>query len=143
MIFSPLEDGTPRLYRKSVPGNSPEVAVVPSPPHSNMFPTDWSRNGEWVLYSAPGTTARDVFALRVADLTVRPLVQLPQNQIQAKLSPNGRWIAYASDESGRFEVYVQSFDDGSGKTVVSTRGGSQPAWGRDGRSFSTSPRTGQ
>ena len=133
VIFSSLEDGAPRLYRKSVPGNSPEMALVPSLPHPNMFPTDWSLDGQWVLSSAPGTTAWDIFALRMGDLTVRPLVQSPQNQIQARLSPNGRWIAYASDESGRYEVYVQSFDDASGKTVLSTRGGSQPTWGRDGR----------
>jgi hypothetical protein len=64
---------------------------------------------------------------------VRPLVDSPQNQIQARLSPNAQWIAYASDESGRFEVYVQSFDGANGKTLVSTGGGSQPTWRRDGR----------
>ena len=98
-----------------------------------MFPTDWSTDGQWVLYSAPGSTAWDIFALRMGDSTAHPVVQSPQNQIQARLSPNGRWIGYASDESGRFEVYVQSFDDASGKTLVSTRGGSQPTWRRDGR----------
>ncbi len=132
VIFSSVEDGVPRLYHKRVPGSSPEKAVVPSLPHPNMFPTDWSLDGQWVLYSAPGKTAWDIFALRMGDLTVRPLVQWPQNQIQARLSPNGRWVAYASDESGRYEVYVQSFNDG-GKTVLSTHGGSQPTWGRDGR----------
>ena len=133
VIFSSLEDGVPRLYRKVVPGNDPEVSVVPSMRHPNMFPTDWSTDGQWVLYSAPGPTAWDVFALRMGDSTVHPVVQSPQNQIQARLSPNMRWIAYASDESGRFEVYVQAFNDAGGKTLVSTRGGSQPTWRRDGR----------
>ena len=133
VIYSSLEDGAPRLYRKIVPGNSPEVPVVPSERQPNMFPTDWSTDGQWVLYSAPGSMAWDVFALRIGDSTARPLIRSPQNQIQARLSPNARWIAYASDESGRFEVYVRSFDDASGKTLVSTRGGSQPTWRRDGR----------
>ena len=133
VIFSSIEDGVPRLYRKRVPGNSPDVAVVPSLPQPNMFPTDWSTDGRWVLYSAPSRTAWDVFALRMADMTVRPLVQSPQNQVQARLSPDGQWVAYASNESGRYEVYVQSFADGSGKTLVSTHGGSQPKWRRDGR----------
>ena len=84
-------------------------------------------------WSDSGSMAWDVFALRTSDAAVHPVVQSPQNQIQARLSPNARWIAYASDESGRFEVYVQSFEDGSGKTLVSTRGGSQPTWRRDGR----------
>ena len=133
VIYSSLEDGTPRLYRKIVPGNSPEVPVVPSERQPNMFPTDWSTDGQWVLYSAPGSMAWDVFALRIGDSTAHPVVHSAQNQIQARLSPNARWIAYASDESGRFEVYVQSFDDANGKTLVSTRGGSQPTWRRDGR----------
>jgi eukaryotic-like serine/threonine-protein kinase len=133
VIYSSLEDGAPRLYRKIVPGNSPEVPVVPSVRHPNMFPTDWSTDGRWVVYSAPGSMGWDVFALRMGDSTAHPVVHSPRNQIQARLSPNARWIAYASDESGRFEVYVQSFDDATGKTLVSTRGGSQPTWRRDGR----------
>ena len=133
VIYSSLEDGVPRLYRKIVSGNSPEVPVVPSERQPNMFPTDWSTDGQSVCTRAPGPMAWDVFALRIGDSTARPVVHAPQNQIQARLSPNGRWIAYASDESGRFEVYVQSFDDASGKTLVSTRGGSQPTWRRDGR----------
>ena len=65
VIYSSLEDGAPRLYRKIVPGNSPEVPVVPSVRQPNMFPTDWSTDGQWVLYSAPGSMAWDVFALRM------------------------------------------------------------------------------
>jgi Tol biopolymer transport system component len=133
VIYSSLEDGAPRLYRKIVPGNSPEVPVVPSLRQPNMFPTGWSTDGKWILYAAPGTMAWDIFALRMGDSTAHPVVQALQNQIQARLSPNGRWIAYASDESGRFEVYVQSFEDGNGRMVMSTRGGSQPTWRRDGR----------
>lgn len=133
VIYSAIEDGAARLYRKIVPGNSPEVPLVPSAQQPNMFPTDWSTDGQWVVYSAPGPMAWDVFALRIGDSTTHAVVHSPQNQIQARLSPNARWIAYASDESGRFEVYVQSFRDAKGKTLVSTRGGSQPTWRRDGR----------
>ena len=133
VIYSSIEDGAPKLYRKLVPGNSPEIPLVPSAQQPNMFPTDWSTDGRWVVYSAPGSMAWDVFALRIDDSTTHAVVHSPQNQIQARLSPNARWIAYASDESGRFEVYVQPFDDANGKTLVSTRGGSQPTWRRDGR----------
>jgi Tol biopolymer transport system component len=132
VIFSSLEGGAPRLYRKNVRGDTPEVAVVPSVAQPNMFPSDWSRDG-WVLYSAPGPSAWDIFALRMKDSTVHPVAHAPQNQIQGRLSPNGRWIAYASDESGRFEVYVQSFRDASDRRLVSSNGGSQPTWRRDGR----------
>jgi Tol biopolymer transport system component len=133
VIYSSIENGSPRLYRKLVPGNSPQTPVVPSAQQPNMFPTDWSADGQWVVYSAPTSMAWDVFALRVADSTTRSVVHAPQNQIQARFSPNARWIAYASDESGRFEVYVQSLDEAGDKTLLSSRGGSQPMWRRDGR----------
>jgi len=123
----------PHLYRTTVAGNGSDVAIVPSISTPNMFPTGWSPDSEWVLYTTPGGMAWDVFAVRLADSRSRPVVVAPQNQIQARLSYNGRWVAYASDESGRYEVYVQSFQDGTGKVLVSTHGGSQPAWRQDGR----------
>lgn len=87
MIFSSIEDGAPRLYRKRVPGNSPDVAVVPSLPHPNMFPTDWSRDGRWVLYSAPGT-AWDVFALRMDNIS-RPGGRIALPSRRAEPCPRG------------------------------------------------------
>src|SRR5262245_45667118 len=55
------------------------------------------------------------------------------NEIAGTLSPDGRWLAYASDVSGEYEVYVQSFPEGGGKRQVSTGGGNHPRWRRDGR----------
>ena len=133
VFFSSVENGVAHLYRTTVAGNDGDVAIVPSISHPNMFPTGWSPDSEWVLYTAPGVKGWDVFAVHLADSRSRPVVGAPQNQIQARLSPNGRWVAYASDESGRFEIYVQSFEDGTGKVLVSSHGGSQPAWRQDGR----------
>ncbi|MGH9843342.1 MAG: protein kinase domain-containing protein [Blastocatellia bacterium] len=62
-----------------------------------------------------------------------PMVRTEANEIAGALSPNGRWLAYASDVSGRFEVWVQSFPGGGGKRQVSTGGGNYPRWRRDGR----------
>jgi eukaryotic-like serine/threonine-protein kinase len=62
-----------------------------------------------------------------------PYLEGPYNEQLGQFSPNGRWIAYASDETGSFEVYVQSFPIGAGKFRVSTAGGSQPRWRRDGK----------
>ncbi len=62
-----------------------------------------------------------------------PFVQTEFNEIQGRFSPDGRWVAYASNLSGRFEVYVQSFPSSGGKWQVSTGGGAQPQWRRDGR----------
>jgi hypothetical protein len=63
----------------------------------------------------------------------RPLLDGSFDEFQARFSPDGRWIAYMSNESGREEVYVQSFPEPGGKWQVSTRGGSDPVWRPDGR----------
>jgi hypothetical protein len=60
-------------------------------------------------------------------------VRTPFNEAQGALSPDGRWVAYASDESGAFEVYVQSFPGGGSKRPVSSGGGAEPRWRPDGR----------
>ena len=58
---------------------------------------------------------------------------LPIYEVQGRFSPNTRWVAYASDESGRFEVYVRPFPAASGQTPISIAGGTRPEWRRDGK----------
>ena len=62
-----------------------------------------------------------------------PYVATPANEIQGQISPDGRWIAYASDETGRWEIYIQSFPEPGAKQTVSVAGGAQPQWRADGR----------
>jgi eukaryotic-like serine/threonine-protein kinase len=76
----------------------------------------------------------DVFGLRMGDTTVVPLVTSPATEGDAAVSPDGRWLAYASEESGAFEVYVRPFPDAeSARWQVSAAGGSDPVWSRNGR----------
>ncbi|HET8624782.1 MAG TPA: hypothetical protein VFM14_14555, partial [Gemmatimonadales bacterium] len=67
------------------------------------------------------------------DRKPRVLLGTPFNEYYPALSPDGRWLAYTSDESGQNEVYVRSFPDGGSKVLVSQTGGSEPVWSRDGR----------
>ena len=62
-----------------------------------------------------------------------PYLRTDFDEWDARLSPDGRWVAYQSDETGRAEVYLRSFPDGGGKRQVSTQGGAAPRWSRDGR----------
>jgi hypothetical protein len=62
----------------------------------------------------------------------KPFIQRNHNQRHGIWSPNGKWIAYASDESGRWEVYVEAYPSPGVKTMISTEGGHQPLWSRDG-----------
>jgi Tol biopolymer transport system component len=74
-----------------------------------------------------------VWFLRVADHTKQPFLVTRATEGAAKFSPDGRWIAYVSDESGKPEVYVQPFPATGGKWQVSTDGGTEPVWNRNGR----------
>jgi serine/threonine-protein kinase len=81
------------------------------------------------------TTGQDVMQLRLdGTQAVTPLVQTPFNERNAEVSPDGRWLAYQADDSGRFNVYVRPFPDASsGFWQVSTDGGTRPLWARNSR----------
>ena len=101
--------------------------------------TDWAPDGSAVLVSrAMPDTREDLWLVPVRDGGApRPAVSTPFADMQGDLSPDGRWIAYASDESGQFEVYVQAVQDRSPEPAtrerVSSGGGSDPRWSRDGQ----------
>jgi hypothetical protein len=119
------------MYQMAASGSGQELVDLRTPA---MFPEDWSRDGRWLVYDAFGaTTAVDIWAFNFADRKPRPIVEETSNQLQARLTPDGRWLAYASDESGKWEVYVRSFPEGPRKWLVSTGGGSQPMWRGDGK----------
>jgi Tol biopolymer transport system component len=104
---------------------------------SNVLSTDWSPDGKFVIYHASsGDAGYDLWALPLeGDARPIAIAGFPHNELQGAVSPDGRWIAYTSDESGRYEIYVQAFPDPSTaqKTTVSTGGGIQPQWRGDGR----------
>jgi Tol biopolymer transport system component len=83
---------------------------------------------------APATGA-DIWMLSLGDpdRTTRPFVQTAANERWPEFSPDGRWVAYASDESGRDEVYVQPYPGPGSRHPISAGGGAQPAWARNGR----------
>jgi hypothetical protein len=79
-------------------------------------------------------TASDLWAMPLSgDRKAIPVVQTPFDEVQGQISPDGQWLAYVSNESGRYEVYAQTFPKAGGKWQVSTSGGTQPRWRRDGR----------
>ncbi len=95
----------------------------------------YSRDGDWLVYAMESSSA-DIFALRLGvDRVGRALLaDDAYHEFNPVLSPDGRWLAYNSDETGRFEVYVRSFPDvGSLKRQVSTEGGTEAVWSRSGR----------
>ena len=103
---------------------------------NDHFAQAWSRDGKrLVFYKIDPTASRDLYILSVdGERNTEPLLKTPFNERAADISPDGKWIAYASNESGQDEVYVRPFPDvDAGKWKISTDGGRVPAWSPDGR----------
>jgi Tol biopolymer transport system component len=136
IVWSSNRDGgVTNLFKKAASGAGEETPLWKS--DFAKFPTDWSRDGRFIIYSqTEPRTKQDVWFLPATGSGEKkpfPVVQTEAYEIAGTLSPDGRWLAYASDVSGRLEVYVQSFRGGGGKRQVSTGGGNHPRWRRDGR----------
>ena len=101
------------------------------------FPTDWSRDGRYILFFvvSPGT-GMDVWAMSTADRKAAPILDTIYQETSAALSPDGKWLAFQSDQSGRPEVYVQAFEGAAPgnrrRWQVSSGGGGLPHWRADG-----------
>jgi len=129
------------LYVKAASGVRPEEHLLAS--SQPKYPMSWSSDGRFLLYrtSNPKTGKRDLWVLPLEGEKIPfPLLSTEFNHSSGQLSPDGRWIAYTSDESGRDEVYVRTFSPESsaaasdeGKWLVSTGGGSEPRWSGDGK----------
>jgi Tol biopolymer transport system component len=103
---------------------------------SLKFPDDWSSDGRFVVYhviDAKTKTGWDLGFYSVAEKKTSLFLSTPATEAYGRFSPDGRWLAYVSDESGRYEVYVQPFPGHGGKWQISTAGGGQPVWNRNGR----------
>jgi len=121
------------LWMKSLDGSA-EAPYVESA--DQRFPEDWSRDGRFVSFNtipAQGRRNVQLWALETAQKRVFPVATDALNQVDSRFSPDGRWIAYSSDESGRPEVYVKTFPGPGGKWQISTAGGVTPAWRGDGK----------
>ena len=127
-----LKPSNPNLFRQSLSAPGQLVPLFES--LLPKLPTDWSRDGTQLIFSELNpATGWDVASLSLATGQPRPLLTTPAQESDAKLSPDGRWLAYVSNESRRVEVYVQAMGGGGGKWLVSRGGGVQPQWSADGR----------
>ena len=102
---------------------------------ATKIPGSWSPDGQvLVYYEVNPTTLRDIWMLP-GDGDPAPFLVTPFNERAPRLSPDGRWMAYVSDQSGESNVYVQRFPDGGRVIPISTGGGSEAVWSRDGRAL--------
>ena len=133
IVFTSRVGSSSDLVSRSIMGGSPEEALLLRTPEMKIG-GNWTQDSRYIVYtSSDPQTKLDLWALTTADRTPVPFLRTPFNEMQGHVSPDGRWIAYASDESGTWEVYVQTFPVQGAKRVVSVDGGAEPQWRRDGR----------
>ncbi len=132
--FASAELAPPNLFLKRLNAASPGQHLFGSPAQT-LFPQSWSPDGRFLAYvSTSPTTEGDIWLIELSgDPKPRPLVQTRFDDAHARISPNGRWMAYTSTESGREDVYVTRFPEAGGTLSVSPGGGALPVWRRDSR----------
>jgi serine/threonine protein kinase/Tol biopolymer transport system component len=134
IVYTSSRNGRYKLFRKPSDGSGAEEELLDD--DRFVIPNDWSRDGKYVLYSRglPGT--QDIWALPLeGDRKPFQVVPTTPNTFRTfpTLSPDGRWLAYWSNESGSPQIYVAAFQGAHGKWQVSANGGYYPAWSHDGK----------
>ena len=134
IVFASNRNGIHGLYQRLTSGAGGDELLLDSKT-SARYPTDWSAEGRiaFQFYDTKAKTGVDLGVLSVADAKPVTLLSTPFEEWAPEFSPDGRWLAYCSTESGKFEVYVQAFPGPGGKWQVSTGGGVFPRWRRDGK----------
>jgi eukaryotic-like serine/threonine-protein kinase len=118
------------LMRGPADGSALPALYLPNAGQLNTASLDWSRDGKWLVYARQN---QDLVAVRTDTDTTVELMVTRWVERQPSLSPDGRWLAYISDESGRYEVYVRPFPDTRvTRRQVSLNGGFTPRWSRNG-----------
>jgi serine/threonine protein kinase/Tol biopolymer transport system component len=125
---------------KASNGTGTEDPLGSVPSLGMFFPSTWSGDGKNLVLTMLNPAERDTRLFDIGVISIegdhkwRPLLQAKYNEAQPQISPDGRWMAYTSNESGQYEVYARPFPDvDKGKWQVSTSGGDSPLWSRDGR----------
>jgi Tol biopolymer transport system component len=144
LVFTSGRNGRMDVFEKASNGVTEEQPLISS--GQDKVPQDWSPDGRVLLYTAQDSkTGSDLWAARFdqapgtaahaepSPSQLLPLAQSSFDEGQGRFSPDGQWVAYVSNETGRHEVYIQSFPDLSVKWQVSTGGGIYPRWRPDGR----------
>jgi serine/threonine-protein kinase len=123
--------GAVRLFSDTSDSTGTATLLIDS--SESPSPLGWSPDGRHLLYRQIGSTSgQDVWVYSAVDRMSMPLLQTTANEWSAAFSPDGRWVAYVSDESGRAEVYVRPFQGTGSRTQVSIDGGTAPVWSRNG-----------
>ena len=133
VVFSSDRGGAFNLYWQPADGSAPAERLTETGDVQQA--SDWSPDGRTLAFvESQAATGWDILLLPMeGDRKPKPFLRTQFYEAEPAFSPDGRFLAYVSNESGRKEVYVRSYPGGGGKRQISTRGGTEPAWPREGR----------
>jgi serine/threonine protein kinase/Tol biopolymer transport system component len=132
LVYTSVRNGL-MFFLRPVAGNGQEEQVFVVQ-RGGYYPSSWSPDGKYLIFRASvPETGMDIWLLPLSDRKPQPLLQTKFNEQNAKISPDGNWLAYQSDESGNNEVYVTQFPQPARSWRISTSGGVNPFWRGDGK----------
>jgi Tol biopolymer transport system component len=133
IAFDSVREGGGEIYVRTTTGQGDVEKVFTS--DGRVIVTDWSSDGRLILFSrlTLGDDGWDIWMFDMETREASPLLTGPFTQFGASLSPDGRWLAFQSNETGSDEVYVQAFPEPQGRWMISSGGGLQPQWAASGR----------
>jgi serine/threonine protein kinase len=132
IVFTSNRNGAANLFVMPVDGSAPPKQITTGA--GGQVAHSWSPDGQAIAFGEMTPTSRaGISLMSVATWKSKPLLLTPFNEDEAVFSPDGRWLAFRSDESGRFEIYVQRYPSGGRKWQISRDGGMEPRWRADGR----------
>ncbi|HSE62469.1 MAG TPA: protein kinase [Thermoanaerobaculia bacterium] len=140
LAYSGFAVGAPALFVRNADGTGQAERLTNAPTERREaaeFPNSWSPDGRSIAYIVVnqltgGQPSRDVWLVSPGEKRGRPWIESPYAETSAAFSPDGKWVAFVSDESGRQEVYVRPFQGAGGRTKISSDGGNAPVWTRGG-----------
>lgn len=134
-------DGATVAFSVSAPGGKDLAALRPTGGSTHIlasregtqFPSDWLHDGSALIVTEEAANGHDILVQPADGSRARPYAATAADETTGRVSPDGRWIAYTSDESGRAEVYLDSYPYPKQRVMISQRGGIHPVWRGDGR----------
>jgi serine/threonine protein kinase/Tol biopolymer transport system component len=134
IAFTSNREGPQNIFWQLADGSGGLERLTSGEYNNNYVPMSFSPDGQLLAFlEVNPTTGLDIWVLRLNDGKTEAFLRTPFNEGAPRFSPDGRWLAYVSDESGRFEVYVQAYPGPGGKYQISTEGGTEPVWNPNGR----------
>jgi Tol biopolymer transport system component len=136
IAFASTRAGGTHMYQRQASGVGADRLAFKS--DSTEIPVSWSRDGRYIVFSrfkTGGAAGVDTWLLTLApEPKASPFIESPFDKAQARISPDGRWITYVTNDSGTYQVVVQSFPDpNGGRWQITAQGGIEPKWKHDGR----------